>query len=421
MFILRWQTLVGGLIGLLFGTAILALTGSLERQPVPSGPILSECDGHLRELVLQYEPAAKNIVVPVYRDFLRALDPDVRIHLVCPDRAAFDDFLATIGDVGCRVTPILAGHAMTAWSRDRWVALTPATPNGPTTLWSPRGEAGQEFWPARAGDERIGRDIATALAPLVRAQRSALYFDGGDFLADHETVFVMPRILQRNIQQTVPSREALLNVLSRELKRRVILLDEAPDHHAGMFMASVGSKTMLVGDLSLARELISSELGQLEQGPTNAIISLPGGPDFTAATQHLFDAVAAQCVAAGYRVIRIPVVPARDGRTYLTYVNVSDRSARRPARSLPSFLPRRRAVECRRPGSLGGPWLRYPPRRLHDRLPPLRLPALPGQRPEARLTIVPSTAGASSRAQTSSERLANQSSRGRSPFPNRQL
>jgi hypothetical protein len=318
----RWQPLLGIIIGLLAAATILALTGSPERGPLPSGPILSECDGHLRELVLQYEPAAKDIVTPVYRDFLRALDPDVSIRLVCPDRAAFDDFVAAVGPVPCTVTPILAGHPMTAWSRDRWVALTPPAAGDATTLWSPRGEAGEEVWPARAGDERIGRDIAAALAPVVRARRSGLYFDGGDFLADSETVFVMPRVLQRNVQQTVRGREEFLRLLSLELKRRVILLDEAPDHHAGMFMASVGGKTMLVGDPSLARELISAETEQHDRAATNEFMNLPGGPDFTAPTQHLFDAVAAQCSAAGYKVIRIPVVPAHDGRTYLTYVNV---------------------------------------------------------------------------------------------------
>jgi hypothetical protein len=109
---------------------------------------------------------------------------------------------------------------------------------------------------------------------------------------------------------------------SRELKRRVILLDEAPDHHAGMFMASVGGKTMLIGDPSLARQFISVEMARGSQPAPNDFMGLPGGPDFTPQTQRLFDAVAQQSVAAGYRVIRIPVVPARDGRTYLTYVNV---------------------------------------------------------------------------------------------------
>jgi hypothetical protein len=318
----RWQTIVGVIIGLVAGGGILALTNGPGRGPVPSGPILSECDGHLRELVLHYEPSAKGITAPVYRDFLGALDGDVGVYIVCPDRAAFDDFLAMAGQVKCRVSPILAGHPITTWSRERWVALMPAAPGGATTLWSPRGEAGDEIWPARAGDERVGQDIAAALAPTVMARRSGLFFDGGDFLADGDTVFVVPRVLQRNIQHTAASREEFLGNLSRELKRRVILLDEAPDHHAGMFMASVGNRTMLVGDPSLSREMVSAEMARANQAGTNEFLGLPGGPDFTPQTQHLFDAVATQCAAAAYRVIRIPVVPARDGRTYLTYVNV---------------------------------------------------------------------------------------------------
>ena len=318
----RWQTMVGVIIGLVTGGAILALTGSSQQRPAPSGPMLSECDGHLRDLVLQYDSAACEIVAPVYRDFLRALDRDVSVHVVCEDRATFDDFLASVGPMPCRVGAILVNHSVTAWSRDRWVALTPATAGGVTTLLSPRGEAGAEVWPARAGDERVGRDIAAALAPAVLARRSGLYFDGGDFLADNDTVFVVPRVLQRNIQQTVRSREDFLAVLTSELKRRVVLLDEAPDHHAGMFMASVGDRTMLVGDPSLARELVAAGMGQADGADTNEFMGLPGGPDFTPRTQHLFDAVAGQCGASGYRVVRIPVVPARDGRTYLTYVNV---------------------------------------------------------------------------------------------------
>ena len=339
---LRWHTLVGVILGLAAGSTILGLTGSPERRPVPSGPILSECDGHLRKLVLHYVPSAKEIVAPVYRDFLGALDADVVVHLVCPDRPAFDDFVATVGHVKCQVSPILTGHPITTWSRDRWVALTPPAAGGATTLWSPRGEAGEEIWPARAGDERVGRDIAMALAPAVLARRSGLYFDGGDFLADSDTVFVVPRVLQHNLQQTVRNRQEFLNLLARELKRRVILLDEASDRHAGMFMASPGVKTMLVADPALGHELVSVELAQHDSKGTNEFMSLPGGPDFTTSTQHLFDAVAAQCSAAGYRIVRIPVVPARDGRTYLTYVNVliDLQGGRRVA-----YLPHYRGVE----------------------------------------------------------------------------
>jgi hypothetical protein len=48
----------------------------------------------------------------------------------------------------------------------------------------------------------------------------------------------------------------------------------------------------------------------------------PDGPDFTDETQQRFDAVAERCREVGYRVVRVPLVPGRDGRTYLSYVNV---------------------------------------------------------------------------------------------------
>ena len=253
-------------------------------------------------------------MLPPYRDFLGWLDDDVIVDVVVPNQAAFDALVAGVGAVKCKLRPILVDHAMTVWSRDRWLALAPAPGSNAVTLWSPRGEASAEDWPEREGDEQIGVDIARALAPAVQARRSALYFDGGDFLADNDTVFVMPRVLKRNIQITVRNRAELLEAFTAALKRKVVLLDEAPDHHAGMFMASVGHKVMLVGDPGLGRRYFPASSAE---GRT----LLPDGADFTPETQHLFDAVATESEAAGYRVVRMPVVPDRDGRTFLTYVN----------------------------------------------------------------------------------------------------
>ena len=48
--------------------------------------------------------------------------------------------------------------------------------------------------------------------------------------------------------------------------------------------------------------------------------------------------MAAQCRAAGYRVVRIPVVPGEDGRTYLTYVNaILDQRDGQPIVYMPVF------------------------------------------------------------------------------------
>ncbi len=319
---IRWQTMTGTALGLTVGFTILALTSNTWQRRALSGPILSECDGHLRELVIQYEPSATGIVATAYHDFLGALETDVVVHAVCPNRAAFADLVSRVGQTRCTLLPIVVGHPMTTWSRDRWLALEPAASGKATTIWSPLAEAGHEVWPARAGDQKLGDDIAAALPHRVVARRSRLNFDGGDFLADSDTVFVMPRTLIRNIQQTVTNKQEFLDILNRELKRRVILLDEAPDHHAGMFMASIGNRIMLVADPKLGKAIVSDPSLSAAGALSNIVASLPGGPDFSPETQHLFDAVASQCATSGYRVVRIPVIPARDGRTYLTYANV---------------------------------------------------------------------------------------------------
>ena len=334
----RWQTWVGMAVGFVAGLFILSMASTVPRKQPPTGPILSECDGALRELVIHYEPGAREMVTPVYREFLRALEPAITVHIVCPGRSAFDELVGGLGSVPCQLLPLVVDHQMTTWSRDRWVALSPALPGSPTTLWSPRGETGDEIWPARAGDERLGLDIAAALGPSVTARRSELYFDGGDFLADSENVFVIPRVLQRNLQHTVVSRHELLGILETTFRKRVVLLNESPDHHAGMFMASIGRRTMLVGDPSLSKKFQPFDL------PPDGCMASTGSsppdfePDFTDETQRLFDAVAAQCSSQGYSVVRIPTVPGRDGRSYLTYVNVvMDQRAERRIVYLPVY------------------------------------------------------------------------------------
>jgi hypothetical protein len=304
---LRWQTLAGIALGLGIAVGISSFVGNGGASL--SGPVLSEYDGHLRELVIQYEPSARDIVLPVYRQFLPLLESDVTVYVVAPSEAAFAAVVEAAGPLRAALRPIVVDHPMTAWSRDRWLALEGSNV---VTLWSPRGENGADLWPERAGDQRVAYDIAKALQPAVRVRKSSLYFDGGDFFADSENVFVMPRLLPRNIQHTVMDRQEVVKIFSEELKRPVILLNEAPDHHAAMFMASVGNKTMLVGDPQLGRNYVTA---------AQALDLLPEGPDSTPATQRLFDAVARQSEAAGYRVVRIPTLVSPDGRTFLTYVN----------------------------------------------------------------------------------------------------
>jgi len=305
--------IAGAVLGIALTAACVGLAGGASQAPARH--LLADDEGALSELVIHYVPTAADLSPPVYRELLSALDDDVVVWTVVPDMAAFDDLVARLGDAadaGPTLVPVPVGHAMTTWSRDRWLALAPEDPSDPVTILAPSAEDGSERWPARAGDARTGRDLAAE--PFARAafERSALYFDGGDFVADAEVAFVTPRVLRRSAGRVVEDREHLAHALELTLGKRVVLLDEAPEHHAGMFMMPIRGRRMLVGDPSLAAALVDDP---------EALVPLGGGPDFSAATQARFDAVADAVRDAGYTVTRIPIVPGRDGRTWWTWLN----------------------------------------------------------------------------------------------------
>ena len=316
----RWPYRIplGVALGLAASAVVLAMLpgGGSGRSRPEGGKLLSECDGAIREIVIHYVPEAADVVAPTYRDFLRQLPGDVVVRVVCCNRAAFDDLAARVAPTKCTLSPVIVDHPITSWSRDRWLALRATADADKTVLLCPRAENGADIWPDRAGDRQVAADLAAALCPNVSVLSSELYFDGGDIAADGETAFVTPAMPLRNIQRTVQDAEALREQLAAVLGRRVVLLHDAPDHHTAMYMAPVGNRTVLVGDPASARRILV-EAGKLR----DAAAWFPGGPDFSDAAIARFNAVAEQCQAAGYRVVRIPVVPGCDSRTFLTYVN----------------------------------------------------------------------------------------------------
>lgn len=313
----RWGVMLGACVAAVFiatGGHRSVAPGSVEGE---GGPLLSDCDGAIEELVIQYVPEAAPIVDTAYREFLRQVPGEVTVHVVCPGKDAFDDLVARVGPVPCELSSVFTDHPMTSWARDRWLALAPSGSGVPVTLLSPREEAGSDIWPARAGDQQVGDDLARALPRKVLSRRSELYFDGGDFVSSDRAVFVSPRVVARNVQRTAATSEELRLRLSRALGREMILLSDAPEHHAGMYMMAAGSRTVVVGDPAMAERLIA---GAGSGAP--AVFCPPEGDDLSEETRHRFDAVADRCLEAGYRVVRLPVVPGRDGRTYVTYTNV---------------------------------------------------------------------------------------------------
>src|SRR5690606_20390990 len=103
-----------------------------------------------------------------------------------------------VGAMECQLVPVIVGHPVTAWSRDRWAVLISGHAGDSVILLRPRGEAAADAWPARRGDERVAADLASRPELHCRAEASSLLFDAGDLLADDRHVFITRAVLERN-------------------------------------------------------------------------------------------------------------------------------------------------------------------------------------------------------------------------------
>lgn len=315
-----WRKVSGVALGILGLIALGAIWRPVPQHPhLPRTRLLADCSGSLRTLVIQYVPEAREIVATPYRQFLGSLPAERQVIVICPDETAWQELRAMVGPVTCRLTPLITGHTHTCWSRDRWLA---GQQDDGILLLAPDQEQGAEIWPQRRGDARLARHLAEALSH-VRAQKLQLGFDGGDFVADQRTLFVAPRVIDRNVGHHVVDRAELEQTLELLSGRQVLLLPRAPSYHAGMYLMPIGGRTVLVGDPSLVLNLPGQELITADTSPT---------------TQADFDAVAKACLDAGYRVVRMPTVVGTDQRTYLTWLNVIlDQEDGRPIVYLPVY------------------------------------------------------------------------------------
>ena len=160
---LRFPHILGIIIGLASSVLLISSMGGHRTLQQSDGVMISECDGSIREIVIQYVRGANDIST-VYREFLPMLDARVIVDVVCPDRESFDELKQQLPTISCVLHPIVTDHPITAWSRDRWVAIGPDSRDDSTVLLAPLHENGADAWPARAGDERVAFDIARACA-----------------------------------------------------------------------------------------------------------------------------------------------------------------------------------------------------------------------------------------------------------------
>jgi hypothetical protein len=285
--------------------AAAALVSTPPAEPLTALP---DDRGAFAEVVLHAEPSSLDAVRPTYEDLLRALAPSTRVTLAVPDEAAerrVREALAGATGDPARLRVVRAGKPITTWSRDRYTLLE-GTGRRPVLLVPPRiGAAG----PARANDWEVPFLLAKEASGEVRV--APFHFDGGDLLVTRERVYATAALLAKNVGITVPDRAALLRLLERTLGRPALILgeraEEVPDHHICMILTPLPDGRVAVGDVR-------------EGAAWARRLAIPDA-DASDATARRFDAVAAALERAGVGVVRVPLVPLRAPRVYVTYQN----------------------------------------------------------------------------------------------------
>jgi hypothetical protein len=302
---------------LMLVTAVV-LFGRAETPEIPGRPahqqIVADTGGAFGHLVLHFDPRAEAAVAPTYRDLLRALEPTVRFSVVVGQRSHFDRFarLLTRWRIPnpARFQPVVVGRDITTWSRDRYILLT----EGRKRLLLVQPEPHRAIRP-RANDWYAPFAIARALGRDVEVRIAPVTFDGGDLTATSRHAFATGLLLGRTAANPYGAPERLSAWLRQMTGREPVILgrgpEDVPPHHVGMFLTPLDdpAHTVLVGD----------PLAGLKLLPPDAALPLP--VDRRPATLRRFAFVADALTRAGFRVVRVPLVPLSDGVTYVTYNN----------------------------------------------------------------------------------------------------
>lgn len=313
--------LLGGI-----AAGLLVVWGLSGRRPAPPGVadtpclLVSDSAGTLSAICIHYRRDFHAECIDTFVDLFGALGPETEIHVAVSDASEFR-FLAHelehYGIGGSHIMPLVTHLPITPWAKDRFGTFER---DGMPVLGLPPAADGEHG--PRANDHTVPLRLGSVRHDL-QSFSLPFRFDGGDLLADDQTAFVAANFLARNPIPDARARQALLDEIAATLGRELLVIGdgpgEVPDHHIGMVLTPLGRRRVAVADpdLGLALWRASGDSPELD---------VQTDPSHYAP----FHKVAEVLSAAGYRVVRIPMLLTRTPRVYVTYNNaiVETRDAR---------------------------------------------------------------------------------------------
>jgi len=306
-------------IGVLAAAALCGalLLASEALWPTARTVVAADATRGLDHIVVHFDPPAAPLVRTTYSEIFAAL-PHSKVTVVVASEADFQTFLETFapaeGERG-RFEPVLTGRPITTWSRDRY---TLALEGEQRVLLVPAQRP--SLVDRRANDWLVPFRLAEAEGIEVGTQN--FDFDGGDLIVGPDVVFADTNLMRKNPDR-FRTPAAVRHQLEVMLGRPVVVLGEQPEdvphHHIGMYLTPLPNGAVAVGSPTLAADLLGAQ-GLEAMAARLASADMPK-IDLTPETVERFDGPARQLEAAGFRVVRLPLVPLDDQVTFITYNN----------------------------------------------------------------------------------------------------
>lgn len=261
----------------------------------PQFILMPEDEGAISTIALQYTRESASFSEPCYRAFLKQIDPNVEILVVCGNKDEADGFrrVAEIWHITNprRIHTIVVGALITGWCKDRFL-VGRGSPG--MLIHAPVRETGLA---SRNHDSLVAPAIAHYSPQRFSAVEVPLHFDAGDILATRSHIIVSDVLWRKN--GSPPDFRARLE---RLFGKEIVWLKGVPQHHIGMFAAPLDDHTVVVGDPTLAKGT-----------------AIPYA-DFSKKATEPFHRAAEQLARAGFRVLRVPTVVFAP-QVYMSYTN----------------------------------------------------------------------------------------------------
>ncbi len=306
--------------------------GSEKNAANTSESILSDTSGEIEEVVLQYSSSLGVEILPTYKSFLKQIESDTVVYVVCENADQVRTFRIMLENWGIlnseRFKVTNAGREITVWARDRFVVKSTkdnlrkrivVLPN------LPRSECND-----RLNDKQVPVIIAEANGTSVEARESRLFFEGGNIVTSDKYLFTGYSTV---MDPKLPSDDDVIRLLGDEFGRKVIVVGTLntpePNGHIDMYLTPISDKVVLLGDPTLAKNILVPECEEHEAEETQLVEEESSEEDYylekesvpTEEVLRSYDLVKKQLERKGFKVERIPIVHDEHGCA-ITYNNV---------------------------------------------------------------------------------------------------